>query len=1774
MSARSWIQKDILCSIMEQRDMSIINEVGGVHGMLQYLHTSELGIDPRMPEIEARLFLYGKNEFVKPQTKSFLRLWFESFNDTTLLILLALAVISLIIALAVEQGKDLSWLDGVAILLTVIVVTLVSSINTWSQERQFQQLNERQKDRTIIVIRGGIPTQISVFELLVGDIFTVQTGDVLPADGLVTESNNISCDEAPMTGESHLIRKTYNQNPFMLCGCKVQTGFGKMVVVAVGMDTQFGKLKQAVLQSAQERQQTPLQEKLDDLAKLIGYIGMVAAAFTLLLLLIFWIIPGAKNPSRFKTGEYWLLLVDYFIIAVTIIVMAVPEGLPLAVTIALAYSMRKMLKDNNLVRVLSSCETMGGATTICSDKTGTLTQNKMKVTAGMFDGQMAVIYNNYMTQQNERIRKIQPRKLQSNSSTYSNQSMTSEQGEEYEQDGKAIQMEIQQKLDQVAEQRGTSNQQLDGAKSEGKGSFDVGDQGLNQPGSQQNIPYIAPPQMATTPRITAPTLMTPAVNNLPLSSFSSQYQQNSASQSSQLGASQGRVSAFGAQQLPLSSSQTSLTISKQSSRFVPPGYQQLQKQGSTGYLQTQQQQNIEGGKGLTKKGSLYGSIGSQSQLSPLQQTKGISGFIKRSFSRVKQQGSQNPPEKPPFFFTKEYLSILCESIAMNSSANLRLNETGMVEYLGNVTECALLLFAMEQNVDYTVIRRQVQIVQTFPFSSEKKRMTVVVDKGQDKLRVFTKGASEIVSSLCTKVIKDGDIVDIDEDKRAEIDQNINKMASYGLRTLAVSYRDYSAEEAENHKMKKRNERLNQQKKETNDGVTEQDVNENIASKDKINPAQSEQEEDEQSGPFGQQAPEDDMILIGITGIKDPLREEVPIAIQDCHDAHIMVRMVTGDNIITAIHIAKECGIYEPGWGIAMEGPVFRNLSEEDRQRVLPKLQVLARSSPIDKHTLVSGLQKLEHVVAVTGDGTNDAPALSKADVGFAMGIAGTEVAKDAAAIIITDDNFASIVKAVMWGRNVYDSIRKFIQFQLTVNVAAIVIAVFGAIFAITPLRAVQMLWVNLIMDTLAALALATETPHRALLQRKPYGRNDNIICNSMWRNVAYGATYQAVILIISLMLWGETAPMDKPEDHERGCSLIQPNDEIIASELMFPNGICKKFLLDPKVPIFSEQHFSFIFNTFIWMQIFNWIPSRKCYNELNFFSRIFENFMFIAIWISVAVLQVIIMLVPGLRDAFSVIPISAQLWGISIGLAILIIPGKLLVTLLFTVKDPFHGEVDIKDDPGAPAGLYTVGGRPPAGCTLNLGDLDSGAMNDEAPPPPPAENKEEGDGDGDDNKDKEDKDKEKERKAEEKERKKEEKEQEKKNKAEEKANQVADAAKKKADEKAQNVIDKGKEAASKQAPNAINQLGGALGTGVANALGGGQTAQQIGNATGAAIQSNNTQNAAQQAIQPQSLNQIKIVKPTSPPQKVVRFPLSPSQSSNQEQQQQLSSPTAAQQPSNIVQQSSNASQLPQLPKLQQFAQPKLPQLPQLPPLGVSPRSTQGVTTAAQLGIKSGVAKASDLFPQAKSPNLIQQQTSQPKQPTSIDFQSNPNQQAINLDGSPIKGTGVITGWEKDAQSDNLATSGAAVAKAVNIGMGNITTNNQNKIPIALQNPLPAIKSISPTTSVSGVGVGINKQLNPIQLNGIQNVKLPELHQLPQLPSSTNNNIGSGPALVPQGQLQDGVLGGPGLSDFNLNGINLNGIGLQPIDFNFQPKFNIDLNLNGNGNSNPIQEQNI
>uniref|UniRef100_A0A3Q2LS25 Calcium-transporting ATPase n=1 Tax=Equus caballus TaxID=9796 RepID=A0A3Q2LS25_HORSE len=921
-----------------------------------------------------------------------------------------------------EGEAEAGWIEGAAILFSVIIVVLVTAFNDWSKEKQFRGLQNRiEKEQKFSIIRNGHIIQLPVAEIVVGDIAQIKYGDLLPADGILIQGNDLKIDESSLTGESDHVKKSLERDPMLLSGTHVMEGSGRMVVTAVGVNSQTGiiftllgasegeeqeKKKKGKKQGVPEnrnkaktqdgvaleiqplnsqegmdneekekkaaklpkKEKSVLQGKLTRLAVQIGKAGLIMSAITVLILILYFVIDNfviQRKPWLAEcTPIYIQYFVKFFIIGVTVLVVAVPEGLPLAVTISLAYSVKKMMKDNNLVRHLDACETMGNATAICSDKTGTLTMNRMTVIQAY-----------------------------------------------------------------------------------------IGDTHYHQ--------------------IPSPDVLVPKILDLVVNSIS------------------------------INSAYTSKIL---------------------------------------------------------------------------------PPEK----------------------------EGGLPRQVGNKTECALLGFVTDLKQDYHAVRSEVpeeKLYKVYTFNSARKSMSTVVEK-PGGYRMYSKGASEILLRKCNRILdKKGEAVPFKNKDRDEMVRTvIEPMASDGLRTICIAYRDFSDVEPpwDNE----------------NEILTE-------------------------------------LTCIAVVGIEDPVRPEVPEAIAKCKRAGITVRMVTGDNINTARAIATKCGILTPGDDfLCLEGKEFNRLirnekgevEQEKLDKIWPKLRVLARSSPTDKHTLVKGIidstvGEQRQVVAVTGDGTNDGPALKKADVGFAMGIAGTDVAKEASDIILTDDNFTSIVKAVMWGRNVYDSISKFLQFQLTVNVVAVIVAFTGAcITQDSPLKAVQMLWVNLIMDTFASLALATEPPTDALLRRRPYGRNKPLISRTMMKNILGHAVYQLVV-IFALVFAGE-----------------------------------KFFDIDSgrKAPLHSppSQHYTIVFNTFVLMQLFNEINSRKIHGERNVFAGIFHNLIFCSVVVGTFVCQIFIVEFGGKPFSCTRLTLSQWFWCLFIGIGELLW-GQVISTIptqsLKFLKEAGHG---------------------------------------------------------------------------------------------------------------------------------------------------------------------------------------------------------------------------------------------------------------------------------------------------------------------------------------------------------------------------------------------------------------------------------------------------------------------------------------------------------------------
>lgn len=527
--------------------------------------------------------------------------------------------------------------------------------------------------------------------------------------------------------------------------------------------------------------------------------------------------------------------------------------------------------------------------------------------------------------------------------------------------------------------------------------------------------------------------------------------------------------------------------------------------------------------------------------------------------------------------SRVFREALAVSVAVNSQANLQVKPNGIVEHLGSKTECALLQLVNSWGYSYAALRLAAPPTRIWLFDSTRKRMssTSALPGRPGVQRLHTKGAPEMLAPLLgSQLGLDGRVAPFSDSDRATLLESVDHLAERGLRTLLLAYRDVD-----------------------------------VPLEDK---------------KFWDVAPEKDLTLLGVVGIKDPVRPETLEAVRLLKGAGVNVRMVTGDNVLTASFIAREAGILEEG-GVVMDGPTFRNLSQEELDMVALKIQVLARSTPTDKLALVKQHKRMGEVVAVTGDGTNDAPALKEADVGFALGLAGTEVAKEACDIVIMDDNIQSMAKAVLWGRSVYWSIRKFLQFQLVVNVVAVSLNFISACAGEElPLGAVPLLWVNMIMDSMGALALATEPPRPDLMKQKPFGRFAPLINRGMYRNIIFLSMYQLVVCLVLQFAGASLFNINCAEDDD----------------------VCHKV-----IP-------SIIFNAFVFMQIVAEINARRIVQK-NVFAGIFHSHYFVSIIIITVVIQVILMLLVGgtsVGKAIGIVTIPGSGWVASIILGALILP--------------------------------------------------------------------------------------------------------------------------------------------------------------------------------------------------------------------------------------------------------------------------------------------------------------------------------------------------------------------------------------------------------------------------------------------------------------------------------------------------------------------------------------
>ena len=738
---------------------------------------------------------HGKNVLTPPQRTSLWKLYLDKYRDPIIQILLVAAFVSLILAF-IEKN----FMETIGIFVAVFLATTVGFYFERDAAKKFNLLTALSEEQPVKVRRNGKVMEIPRHDVVVGDVVLVEVGDEVPADGELIVCNDLQMNESTLTGEPVAEKSleaggdgAYPRN-VILRSTMVMNGRGEFVVTAVGDATEIGKV--AKKSTEQTSVETPLHMQLDKLAKMISKVGSVVSVAAFFIFLIHDILtnPAWGGKDYFYMAE---IVLKYFMMAVTLIVMAVPEGLPMAITLSLALNMRRMLKSNNLVRKLHACETMGAVTVICTDKTGTLTQNKMQVSA----------------------------------------------------------LEL--------------------------------------------------------------------------------------------------------------------------------------KQGDEALLDT--------------------------------------------------------------------------AIALNSTAELNDGKP-----IGNPTESALLLWLDAQGKDYEELRKQVNVLKQLPFSTERKMMATLAEVDGETY-LFVKGAPEIVMKKCI----------IEDRMQKQTAEELDEWQHKAMRTLAFAYKKVEAST------------MRTSRTSTAEVVALLDAN--------------------------------DLQLQAIAAIADPIRPDVPAAVQECRHAGIEVKVVTGDTAATALEIGKQIGVFEDEpENIGADGSLtsldqqmitgeqWEALSDEEAYERAKDIRVMSRARPTDKQRLVAMLQKRGEVVAVTGDGTNDAPALHYAHVGLSLG-SGTSVAKEASDMTLLDDSFKSIANAVMWGRSLYRNLQRFLFFQLVVNVAALLLVLGGSVIGTEmPLTVTQILWVNLIMDTFAALALASLPPSHEVMKDKPRKASDFIINKS----IGFGILFCGIVFFL------------------------------------------------------------------------------------------------------------------------------------------------------------------------------------------------------------------------------------------------------------------------------------------------------------------------------------------------------------------------------------------------------------------------------------------------------------------------------------------------------------------------------------------------------------------------------------------------------------------------------------------------------------------------------------
>lgn len=1145
-----FVQKYLNRKFTEEIDY--LERLGGPKFFEDGLCTSfSKGLSENEADREKRIEAFDSNERPPEEPIVYCDFVLNALSDKIIIILIFAAIIDLIIGLVFGDNKALDWIDGVSIIIAIVLVVSVGSINDYNKEVEFRKLKEKsQSDRSVFVRRNGEWNKIKEEQLLSGDIMRIESGMTIPCDCILIEGV-AELDESAMTGETDPLGKIVYENgltkrkeislknetkkgkynslahhevesPIILSGTQVNDGDGAAIILTVGNNSENGKIRATIDSNKSSDEGTPLEIKLSDLADKIGWGGLIAAVLTSVGMALNLGIRVGTGQLEFDKGD-GKVIVNIFIIGIIVLVVAIPEGLPLAVTMTLAFSIGKMLKDNNFVRRMESCETMGNAEFVCTDKTGTLTKNEMLVTS----------FYNFTSDKN--LEETTKDDFKGDYKSFFNEI-------EWEHFKNHLACNTSTKFNEKGEESGNKS---DESLTRLLKKFGVNVKALREE-YIININNDKPQINFTSSRKKMSTVATH-------SSFPTGY----------------RLYTKGASEI----------ILRACSKYIDGN-------GIVSDFSDEAKKRVEGKIKEYADGTLRTFSMAYRDLKKEELNEFFEEFINEKGIKVR------PIEE-------KQLTLSC---VVGIKDHMK---EGVKEAIANCHRAGITVIMITgDNIDTAyAIAHSCGI-------AKNKNQSFLGDK-------FMEVIGGVICENCNKEYLD-EVENLKSDEKPTKDAVRECLCPRSKDEWVIKWK-----QEQKQKDLKENKDDHKTKLENEEYLKEYEKN---------------------------------------------LDEK---AWDSFKDSKISVKK----DVIANIKVFKE---------------IYRNI------------RVIARSQPQHKYALVTGLKQIEHVVSVTGDGTNDAPALSKADVGFAMN-AGTDIAKEASDIVIMDNQFVTIISAIKWGRNVYDNIRKFIQFQLTVNVSACVLVTIGAsVGQKSPLTALQMLWVNMIMDSLGALALASEKPTDRLLDRNPVKRTDFIINRKMIKHILGQSFYQLTILFIILFSAHRWLPEYKESFQELTYQLkycfpeapIHHHGEfkkenmyvLSGMETFFSNATnttfpsfsscynntyfseegrsLKSAYNHMKESYYGTTHFTMLFNTFVLMQLFNEFCCRVIDDSYNFFFNIHTNISFIFLWTLEAGLQIIIVCLTG--PVFNVAKggITPKQWGICIGFALLTYPVNLLLKLL------------------------------------------------------------------------------------------------------------------------------------------------------------------------------------------------------------------------------------------------------------------------------------------------------------------------------------------------------------------------------------------------------------------------------------------------------------------------------------------------------------------------------